>query len=100
MVIFSEPAVAVKAVCTVLTSREYLIVYGNYSKSFHSMGQSCSLTPGGGSVYQQFGGGSVGNVVDDAVGVVVCVTRNSTCHKVHLNIAISHSEVISISHQN
>ena len=66
------------------------------------MGKWSSLAPGGGSVYQQLGGGSVGNVVDDAVGIVVSVTSNSTCHKVHLNIAMSqnHSEVICISHQN
>ena len=42
------------------------------------MGQSSSLAPGGGSVYQQLGGGRVGT----------SVATLSTGHKVYLDIAI------------
>ena len=53
------------------------------------MGKWSSLAPGGGSVYQQLRGGSVGFVT------------NSTGHKVYLNIAM-HSDVVimgSIEHK-
>ena len=60
----------------VLTSRDYLIVNGDYSRTIDSMGQSSSLTPGGGSVYQQLRGGSE------------VVTSPSTGHKVYLDIPI------------
>ena len=43
-----------------------------------SMGEGSSLAPGGGSVYQQLGGGSVGK----------SVANTSTGHKVYLDIPI------------
>ena len=60
----------------VLTSRDYLVIYGDYLQTSHGMGEGSSLPPGGGSVYQQLCG-------------VKARGGMSPCYEVHLDIYLS-----------